>query len=101
MIIINSTDNSRVDVSLYIWRGGWDAGPEPDVLQDLAESDLNECPRDEDGNPMMSADELKAFVAWWRAEVAHANAGLDNRDGLQGLTAEEIDRGDEWMLSVE
>ena len=50
---------------------------------------------------MMSADELKEFVAWWRAEVAHANAGLDNRDGLQGLTAEEIERGDEWMLSVE
>lgn len=100
MIIINSTDNSRVDVSLYIWRGGWDAGPEPDVLQDLAASDLNECPHDEDGNPMMSADMLKDFIGWWTDEVARANTGRDG-DGLQGLTADEIDRGDEWMLSVE
>lgn len=100
MTIINSTDNSRVDVSLYIWRGGWDAGPEPDVLQDLAASDLNECPHDDEGYPVMSADALKEFVAWWRAEVAHANAGLDNRDGLQGLTAEEIESGDEWMFTV-
>ena len=101
MIIINTTGNAKVDVTLRLWRGGWDAGPEPDVLQDLAASDLNECPRDEDGNPMMSADELEEFVAWWRAEVAHANAGLDNRDGLQGLTADEIERGDEWMLTVD
>lgn len=101
MKIINTTTNKSVDISLRLYRGGWDAGLEPDALQDLAEADLNDCPRDEDGNPMMSADELKEFVAWWRAEVAHANAGLDNRDGLQGLTAEEIERGDEWMLSVE
>lgn len=100
MIIINSTDNSRVDVSLYIWRGGWDAGPEPDVLQDLAASDLNECPRDEDGNPMMSADMLKDFIDWWTDEVARANTGRDG-DGLCGLTEAEIERGDEWMLSVE
>lgn len=100
MIIINSTDNSRVDVSLYIWRGGWDAGPEPDVLQDLAASDLNECPRDEDRNPMMSADMLKDFIDWWTDEVARANTGRDG-DGLQGLTVDEIDRGDEWILSVE
>lgn len=44
MIIKNSTDNSRVDISLRLWRDG---------------------------------------------------------DGLCGLTADEIDRGDEWMLSVE
>lgn len=100
MIIINSADGSRVDVSLYIWRGGWDAGPEPDVLQDLAAADLNDCPRDEDGNPMMSADMLKDFIDWWTDEVARANTGRDG-DGLQGLTAEEIERGDEWVLSVE
>lgn len=100
MIIINSTDNSRVDISLRRYRGGWDCGLEPDALQDLAAADLNDCPRDEDGNPMMSADMLKDFIDWWADEVARANTGRDG-DGLCGLTADEIDRGDEWMLSVE
>ena len=100
MKIRNITTNKDVDVSLRLWRGGWSAGFEPDALQDLAEADLNECPRDEDGNPMMSADMLKDFIGWWTDEAARANTGRDG-DGLQGLTADEIDRGDEWMLSVE
>lgn len=99
MIIINSTDNSRVDISLRRYRGGWDCDTEPDALQDLAAADLNDCPRDEDGNPMMSAGMLKDFIDWWTDEVACANSGRDG-DGLQGLTDAEIERGDEWMLTV-
>ena len=100
MIIINSTDNSRVDISLRRYRGGWDCDTEPDALQDLAAADLNECPRDEDRNPMMSADMLKDFIDWWTDEVSRANTGRDG-DGLCGLTEAEIERGDEWILSVE
>lgn len=100
MKIKNMNTHENVNISLRLWRGGWDAGFEPDALQDLAEADLNACPRDEDRNPMMSADELEAFVAWWTEEVARANTGRDG-DGLQGLTADEISRGDEWMLLVE
>lgn len=100
MKIINSTTNKSVDVALRLWRGGWNAGFEPDVLQDLAADDLNDRPLDEDGNPMMSANDLCAFVDWWADEIARSNSGRDG-DGLQGLTAEEIDCGDEWILSVE
>ena len=100
MKIINTTNNNSVDISLRLYRSGWSAGFEPDALQDLAEADLNECPRDEDGNPMMSADELQAFIDWWTAEAAHANTGRDG-DGLCGLTEAEIARGDEWILLVE
>ena len=99
MKIINTTTNKSVDISLRLWRGGWDAGFEPDALQDLAEADLNACPLDEDRNPMMSADELQAFIDWWTDEVASANTGRDG-DGLCGLTEVEIERGDEWMLTV-
>lgn len=99
MIIINSTDNSRVDISLRRYRGGWDCDTELDALQDLTAADLNECPRDEDGNPMMSAAMIEEFIDWWTDEVARANTGRDG-DGLQGLTDAEIERGDEWMLTV-
>ncbi len=99
MKIINTTTNKSVDISLRLWRGGWNAGFEPDALQDLAESDLNECPRDEGRNPMMSAAMIEEFIGWWEGEVARANTGRDG-DGLQGLTAAEIERGDEWMLTV-
>ena len=99
MKIINTTTNKRIDISLRLYRGGWDAGLEPDVLQDLAASDLNECPRDEDRNPMMSDAMIKEFINWWQDEAQRANSGRDG-DGLQGLTADEIDRGDEWMLTV-
>lgn len=99
MRIINTTTNKSVDISLRRYRGGWDNDTEPDALQDLAAADLNDCPRDEDGNPMMSADMLKNFIDWWTDEVAHANTGRDG-DGLQGLTEAEIDRGDEWMFIV-
>lgn len=100
MIIVNTTDNTKVDVTLHLWRGGWDAGFEPDVIQDLASDDLNSRPHDDDGHPMMSAADLQAFIDWWEDETQRANSGRDG-DGLQGLTADEIDRGDEWMLSVE
>ncbi len=99
MKIINATTNKSVDISLRLYRGGWDAGLEPDALQDLAEADLNDCPRDGDGNPMMSAGMLKDFIDWWTDEVARANTGRDG-DGLQGLTEAEIDRGDEWVFVV-
>lgn len=99
MKIINTTTNKSVDISLRRYRGGFDCDTEPDALQDLAEADLNDCPRDEDGNPMMSADMLKDFIDWWTDEVARANTGRDG-DGLQGLTEAEIDRGDEWMFIV-
>lgn len=100
MKIINATTNKSVDISLRLYRGGWSCGLEPDVLQDVAAADLNACPRDEDRNPMMSADELQTFIDWWTAEAAHANTGRDG-DGLCGLTEAEIARGDEWMLLVE
>ena len=100
MIIINTTDGSKVDVALRLWRGGWDAGLGPDALQDLASDDLNPRPHDDDGYPMMGGDELKEFVAWWTDEVARANTGRDG-DGLCGLTEVEIDRGDEWVLTVQ
>lgn len=99
MKIINTSTNKSVDISLRRYRGGFDCDIEPDALQDLAAADLNDCPRDEDGNFMMSADMLKDFIDWWTDEVAHANTGRDG-DGLQGLTEAEIDRGDEWMFIV-
>lgn len=99
MKITNTTTNKSVDISLRRYRGGWDCDIEPDALQDLAEADLNECPRDEDGNPMMSADTIRDFISWWEDETQRANSGRDG-DGLCGLTEAEIKRGDEWMLTV-
>lgn len=100
MIIINTTDNTKVDVTLRLWRGGWGAGFEPDAIQDLASDDLNSRPHDDDGHPMMSAADLQAFIDWWADAIARSNSGRDG-DGLQGLTDEEIERGDEWMLTVD
>lgn len=100
MKIINTTTNKSVDISLRLYRGGWDCGLEPDVLQDVAAADLNACPRDEDRNPMMRADDLRAFISWWQDEAQRSNSGRDG-DGLCGLTEAEIARGDEWMLLVE
>ena len=46
MKIINTTTNKSVDISMRRYRGGWYNDTEPDVLQDLAAADLNDCPRD-------------------------------------------------------
>ena len=97
MKIKNMNTHENVNISLRLYRGGWDCGLEPDVLQDVAADDLNARPHDDDGYPMMSADDLRAFISWWQDEAQRSNSGRDG-DGLCGLTEAEIDRGDEWML---
>ena len=43
---------------------------------------------------------MDELIGWWEEEVENANKGISG-DGLEGLTAEELEAGAEWMLKVE
>lgn len=95
------TGTRTVAISLCLWRGGWDCGLQPDCFQDLEEGFPISHPRDEDGITILSSDaDLEELISWWEDEVSRANRGIDG-EGLVGLTQEEIDRGDEWVLSAD
>ena len=62
---------------------------------------LDNPDRENGSNAILATDEaVNALVDWWEAEVNSANQG-ENGDGLCGLTEKEIEKGDEWVLTVE
>lgn len=94
------TEKRTVNVTLRIWRGGWSAGYEPDCFDDLGREFAALHPEEgENGEIIAPEEDLTAMIEWWEAECAAANRGEDG-DGLQGLTAKERERGDEWVLTV-
>lgn len=111
-----TTETRTVDIALCCWRGGLDAGYEPDCFDDLEcsfrlEHDLFDGDGwDEDGREwkgLVATDaEVEQMIAWWEHECEAANAGYDEDgytdcDVLDPLTDVERSRGDEWVLFVE
>ena len=84
------TETRLLEITLRLWRGGWNAGYEPDCFDDIGGFDAYTY-TDKD------ADEL---ISWWEHECENANKGEDG-DGLQGLTEDEINNGDSWDFDVE
>lgn len=97
-IIITDRNNEAHDVALRLWRGGWNAGFEPDCLEDLDGYLVSK--RDRHGVVHISDKEFVDVVDWWRSEIANPNSGKDG-EVLNALTEDEIERGDEWMLIVD
>lgn len=96
------TERDIVEITLRLWRGGWNIGFEPDCFYDLETefpmSFLNRV----DGDSIIIASELdtKELIAWWTEECRAVNRGEDGVI-LVALTKDEIERGDEWCLGVE
>lgn len=104
-----TTPTRTVTVSLRRYTGGWDRGCGPDCLQDLEPDCLQDLEPDfprthPDRLPgsdiIVSSDEdLDDMLDFWYTAAYASNHGQDN-DGLDGLTEEEIERGDQWILDV-
>lgn len=100
------TETRLLDISLNLWRGGWNAGYEPDCFDDLGciaregheVLELDDCGCDK--AYIYTDKEANELISWWESECENANKGEDG-DGLQGLTEDEIGRGDEWNFSAE
>ncbi len=100
------TETRLLDISLNLWRGGWNAGYEPDCFDDLGcvaregheVLELDDCGCDK--AYIYTDKEADELISWWESECENANKGEDG-EGLQGLTEDEIDRGDEWNFSAE
>lgn len=101
------TETRLLEITLRLWRGGWNAGYEPDCFDDIGGFDAR------DGHNVIDLDDCgcdKAFIytdndadkliSWWEHECENANRGEDG-DGLQGLTEDEINNGDSWDFDVE
>lgn len=95
------TETRRVSITLRVYRGGWNAGYEPDIFDDAEACFIIGRPRDAGSNDVLATDkDTDELIEWWRAEVASVNRGED-RNSLFGLTQEQIDDGDEWILGVD
>lgn len=96
------TETRRLTLALRLWRGGWDAGYEPDCLDDLETDFPRNRPRDEETDDLLATDqEVNGLIAWWRVECDYANAGDHYGDGLRCLSQTERENGDEWALIVD
>lgn len=111
------TETRTVKIALRYWRGGWDAGYDPDCFSDL---EVN-FPLTHDMLPGSSDytatdAEVDELITWWRQECANANAGYDHErysndedylqygpegEVLAALTDEQRARGDEWILIID
>lgn len=99
--MIITTPTRTVTVSLRRYTGGWDSNYSPDCLQDL-EPDFPRTHPDRlpGSDVIVSSDEdLDDMLDFWYTAAYASNQGQDN-DGLDGLTEEEIERGDQWVLDV-
>lgn len=99
------TEKRLVDISLRYWRGGWNAGYEPDCFQDLEPNfpvQFPEREENEDGFPcaiLCPEKELVELIDFWSEECDLANEG-ETGDVLEALTDAEIENGDGWNLFV-
>lgn len=98
------TESKIIRITLKLWRGGWNAGYEPDCFSDMDNGSFARDfgkGREEGSDAIIASDaDTRDMIAWWQDECAAANRGEDG-ECLQALTEEEIDRGDEWTLDVD
>lgn len=96
------TETRRLTLSLRLWRGGWNAGYEPDCLDDLETDFPRNCSHDEETDDLLATDqEVDGLIAWWQAECTNANTGDRDGDGLCCLSQADRANGDAWALIVE
>lgn len=70
-----------VKISLRCWKGGWNAGYEPDCFDDLEVNfPIDHPARAEDDDTIILAPEsdLAALIEWWHDACDTANAGYDH-----------------------
>lgn len=98
------TESKLITIALRLYRGGWDAGYEPDCFADMDSGsfarEFGKGIDDETGAILASDADTKDLVSWWQDECDTANRGEDG-DCLIALAEDEIDRGDEWTLFVD
>ena len=95
------TESKIINIALRLWRGGWNAGLEPDCFQDLETNFRCDHEYDDGTDPILASDaDAQNLIAWWRDECDSANSGNDG-ECLLALSEDEIDRGDEWQLIVD
>ena len=98
------TESKTINITLKLWRGGWNAGYEPDCFDDMENGSFaREFGKgtEEGSTAILASDEdTRNLIAWWQNEVDTANRGEDG-EVLVALTDEERDNGDEWDLVVD
>ena len=98
------TESKTINITLKLWRGGWNAGYEPDCFADMDNGSFaREFGKgtEEGSTAILASDEdAKNLISWWQDEVDTANRGEDG-EVLVALTDEERDNGDEWDLVVD
>ena len=95
------TESKIINIALRLWRGGWNAGLEPDCFQDLETNFRCDHEYDDGTDTILASDaDAQNLIAWWRDECDSANSGNDG-ECLLALSEDEIDRGDEWQLIVD
>lgn len=98
------TETKTINITLKLWRGGWNAGYEPDCFADMDNGSFaREFGKgtEEGSTAILASDEdAKNLISWWQDEVDTANRGEDG-EVLVALTDEERDNGDEWDLVVD
>ena len=96
------TETRRLTLALRLWRGGWNAGYEPDCLDGLETDFPRNRPHDEETDDLLATDqEVDGLIAWWQWECDNANTGDLDGDALRGLSRAERKNGDEWALIVD
>lgn len=96
------TETRIVSISLRLWRGGWDAGYEPDCVADMDNGGFaREWGKGFDDGAIIASDmDVDSYIRWWQNDCRDANNGEDG-DTLVALTEEERDRGDEWVFDYD
>lgn len=98
------TESKYIKITLKLWRGGWNAGYEPDCFDDLENGsfarEFGKGTADEGTAILASDEDTRNLIAWWQNEVGTANRGEDG-EVLAALTDEERGNGDEWDLIVD
>ena len=95
------TESKIINISMKLYRGGWNCGYEPDCFQDLEPNFPRDHEYDAEAEAILASDaEAQSLIDWWQDECDSSNAGEDG-ECLQALTEDEIARGDEWALFVD
>lgn len=95
------TESRIISIALRLYRGGWNAGCEPDCFHDLEPNFPRDHEHEDGSGAILSSDtDAQALIDWWQGECDSANAGEDG-ESLQALTDDERSRGDEWNLIVD
>lgn len=93
------TESNIYDITLKYFRGGWDANLDPDCFDDLECNFPIDHPERVEGGAAIRASEqdVGVLITFWWEQTTLACLGVDT-DVLDGLTREQIDRGDDWVF---